>query len=136
MTAALTWAWAHSEIYPTTKQAAVTDLEIKETKNKVNGTHYLVEDDDGFTKAEIQVTPVGNSYFISDFRVAKPYRGEGLGTKLMQHILDKHDGHTMYLEADPYDDPEMTKAQLKKYYKKFGFKSAIGDSMVLFPDKE
>lgn len=58
---------------------------------------------------------------ITRINVPKPHRGNGVGSKLLSTICKDADelGATLKLEINSYG--EMTDAQLKEWYKRYGF---------------
>lgn len=63
---------------------------------------------------------------IYDLNVSRPYRNQGIGTKLIETIISKLPDGPIILYAMPGKE---------KYYQKFGFRSLI-TGMAKFPDAD
>lgn len=69
---------------------------------------------------------------IEAFEVARPYRGMGIGSKLLSRVLEEYSDRIVGLLLYPepgYED------RLREFYRNFGFIDLGGSTMIKFPDK-
>ena len=78
--------------------------------------------------AMLMVSKFGKEIHISD--IATNHGRQGHGTAAMKMLCDLADKHQVVLSgiAQSYSKGNMTTAQLKKWYAKFGFKAKGGDN--------
>jgi GNAT superfamily N-acetyltransferase len=63
-----------------------------------------------------------NSLFISDLYIKQESRGKGVGTKIMNSIVQFADGLNLPIVLIPEsDDDNVSNKDLMNFYKKFGF---------------
>lgn len=66
---------------------------------------------------------------ISDFKVEKAFRGQGVGRAFLARILAEHPGVQFSLTAIPFD-AGMDYAALERFYESFGFRKVTAHDMV------
>ena len=64
------------------------------------------------------------NFLVTRVNVPKEFRRKGIGTEMLNELISdaEKEGVTLYIEPNPYPDVSMTKVELVKFYKKFGFK--------------
>ena len=69
--------------------------------------------------------------YVTNLSIDKEYRRKGYATVLMNKVLEKF-GH-LELELSPIpDDDNITKKQLKAFYRSFGFKESTDGSGLMY----
>jgi GNAT superfamily N-acetyltransferase len=58
---------------------------------------------------------------IDKIKIPESERGQGIGTEIMQHIIDWADENFVILALTPSSDLGGNKAKLKTFYKRFDF---------------
>ena len=73
--------------------------------------------------------------YIHGIEVKEPYRGLGIGTRLLNEIIDLSNKSNLPIElfAEPIRDSSMTKDELIDWYKSKGFEEVGGSLMVYVP---
>lgn len=62
------------------------------------------------------------SLFLSDLYIKEEFRGQGIGTKIMNSIIEFADSNNLPITLIPEpDDDNISPKQLISFYKKFGF---------------
>jgi len=72
--------------------------------------------DDGIVKAIITIRVNGDSVWLTDFYVDPFFQGQGIGTNVLNTIVQRYKGFTIH--ANPLDKNVRT----VKYYENYGFK--------------
>jgi ribosomal protein S18 acetylase RimI-like enzyme len=96
------------------------------------GSYFLTAKEDGQVVGSLVAKKYEKSYVIRHVEVSETQRGKGIGTKLMEHIIDhlKPKNQPILLYVDPKNTPAVN------LYKKLGFKlikkgAAFGDKYAL-----
>jgi len=110
--------------------------------------HELTEDFAGDIEAEFGVilNLYGNAeqgYTLSRIEVPKPLRGSGIGSKIMQRIVDMADAQGAIIALTPDTAFGGSKGRLIQFYKQFGFVPNRGrnkdfsfrETMIRTPEK-
>jgi GNAT superfamily N-acetyltransferase len=73
-------------------------------------------------RVELYFDDTNNSIFLSDMYIRAEYRGKGVGTKIMNDIINLSDEMNLPVVLIPEpEENSMTQKQLINFYKKFGF---------------
>jgi predicted GNAT family N-acyltransferase len=72
------------------------------------------------------LTLSGNDMILEKIIVPKSERNQGIGSKVMQELLDYADKNKFAVYLTPSTDFGGSKAKLTKFYKRFGFKKNKG----------
>ena len=83
----------------------------------------------------------GKSIILSRIIISPEYRGLGVGSKIMQDLIDYADNNRKIIALTPSSDYGGNKNKLVQFYKKFGFKHNKGyhksfeyrDAMIRYP---
>lgn len=73
---------------------------------------------------------------VTELFVTKPNRGEGLGSRLLEMILEDADeeGETLILEPKPFGGGDMDRSDLTDWYTRHGFEYADGGYLIRYPE--
>jgi GNAT superfamily N-acetyltransferase len=81
-------------------------------------------------RVELYFDDTNNSIFLSDMYIQPEYRGKGIGTKIMNDIINISDEMNLPVVLIPEpEENSMSQRQLINFYKKFGFIINRGDKM-------
>lgn len=72
----------------------------------------------------------GEPVELAHIRVGDDYQGQGIGHKLLDHVISHHQGSTMTLHPSPFGNEAMNKDQLTGFYGSHGFKSRKDGNMT------
>ena len=86
-----------------------------ERLNKPHEMDNLYVYDDGIIKAIITIRTYEKAVWLTDFYVDPFFQGEGIGTTVLDTIVEKYKGYEIH--ANPLDQNVRT----VKYYEKYGF---------------
>lgn len=65
----------------------------------------------------------GEPVELSAIRVGDEYQGQGIGHRLLDHVISHHHGSTMTLHPSPFGNQPMSADQLTGFYGSHGFKA-------------
>jgi len=94
---------------------------------------YRITSKDGkliVSSAYVKVHP-NKPCIVCRVRTRKSHRGQGLATQVMQEVI-KEFGHKYDLKLwpSPAKDGELTKEELRVWYRRFGFKDTHAKMMI------
>lgn len=72
----------------------------------------------------------GEPVDLGQIRVDDEHQGQGIGHKLLDHVIDHHAGQGMTLHASPFGNQPMDKDQLQRFYGSHGFKTRKNGDMT------
>lgn len=91
----------------------------------IGGNFYVagIRDGKSISNVTLEISYFDNSIHLAFIGVQEADRGKGVGSKMLAHLTRKADEHgvPMDLDVDPQGTGGLNKAQLFKWYKKFGF---------------
>jgi predicted GNAT family acetyltransferase len=95
----------------------------------------------GSSLSALDIYENDGSLILSRIVIDDKYRGSGIGTKVMNDLIEYADNNTQIIALTPSSDFGGNKNRLIQFYKKFGFKANKGhhksfefrDSMIRYP---
>jgi ribosomal protein S18 acetylase RimI-like enzyme len=91
--------------------------ELRQPVIEYIGPHWNFEEETG-----------AGEYYIDSLGVHPGYRGQGIGAKILQFLIDEYDGETLGLLVDE-DNPNAKRLYLKLGFKSVGLKDIFGKRM-------
>lgn len=91
-------------------------------------TIYIIRSPDGYLAAAIAVVvkmPIDSTrreyYVITRINVMEQFRGQGLGTKILEEILKDADDEGVILFLEPQASGGLSQKKLEAWYERHGF---------------
>ena len=72
----------------------------------------------------------GEPVELGQIRVDDDHQGQGIGHKLLDHVISHHAGSAMTLHASPFGNQPMNVDQLQTFYGSHGFKPKKNGDMI------
>ena len=89
--------------------------------DELSDTHWARMNDTVVGHAQTNHIP-GYPVELAAIRVGDEYQGQGIGHRLIDHVISQHPGQTIKLTPSPFGNYSMTKDQLQGFYGSHGFK--------------
>lgn len=86
-----------------------------------NVRFFYIEDSDGKQMGRALLTPWRGGWFLFRLEVNDSCRRQGVGTSIIQGIIEEIQDAPLYLEPDPFGDTPMTVIALRDWYHRLGF---------------
>lgn len=131
------WVWKSAP--PATPAPSRLDYDWEINVSEDGNDYRLVQHlEDGTSEllasAEVSYNDYHGWFMLDEIKVKPGYRRHGLATELMWKIVDDYNHSKLFLVVEPFSDQPMSERELKKFYRKFGFKRC-GPSTMLRPSK-
>ena len=72
----------------------------------------------------------GEPVELSAIRVGDDYQGQGIGHRLLDHVISQNSGSTMTLHPSPFGNEPMDADHLRRFYGSHGFKQRKDGNMT------
>lgn len=108
------------------------------SKANVAQTRFFTRQCNEESRAEIdcqEVVTGPNRWLITRIVVPKPFRGQGIGTKLMHEVCAWADGEALELDLEAQPN-NLADEWINDWFKSFGFSPTNSGIMKRFPQKE
>lgn len=84
--------------------------------------------------------PAGEPVELAALHVGEAYQGQGVGHKLLDHVIQHHDGQSISLHPEPFGNKAMDADHLRSFYSSHGFRQLKrplrnGDDMIRRPKR-
>lgn len=94
--------------------------------NPIRISHrYEQQDGKGDCVAHVEVKDVDGVLWLTNLWVAPEQRNNGRASALMTAALIEWQARDLYLSVEPYTDQPLAAAQLRSYYRDYGFAETV-----------